>query len=433
MAVVGWRWGLFAVVWRDPYNCPTAEDSHRLTAGTIGRTTPMSEAMVSPSVMSWARRRRGVAVDELANRLNVKPDTVLAWESGDRLPTFRQAEGFAQALYIPFGYLYLLEPPAESMPLADFRSSPGHSGQDPSPDLLDLLNDVLGKQQWFREYRLSEGVEELPFVGSFNTTDPEKEVAANIREVIGVDRARQLGGNWEAFMRLLTRNAEGCGIMVMRSGVVGNNNHRPLDVEEFRGFSISDDIAPLIFINVKDFRSAQFFTLAHELAHIWTVEGGVCNPNYGLNFGQQDSDVEQFCNRVAAETLVPGDDFRSRWEPDSEKVDTNLQVLSRHYRVSTMVILRQAYDQEFLSAATYRDLFSRMVAQVGRRQRPGEGGGNFHLTLTARNGAAFTEAVVSSAAGGTLLSSEAADLLGVKVKSLPGVAEHLFGSPLTLA
>ena len=86
------------------------------------------------------------------------------------------------------------------------------------------MSDVLGKQQWFREYRESEGIEELPFVGSFGSTDPVTEVAGNIREVIDVDGARQRASNWEGFMRELTRNAEQSGIMIMRSGGGGQQH-----------------------------------------------------------------------------------------------------------------------------------------------------------------------------------------------------------------
>ena len=98
---------------------------------------------------------------------------------------------------------------------------PGQPPKEASPDLLDLVSDVLGKQQWYREYRESEGVEELPFVGSFEPSDPVTEVARKIREVIDVDGARDGASNWEGFMRGLTRNAERSGIMVMRSGVSG--------------------------------------------------------------------------------------------------------------------------------------------------------------------------------------------------------------------
>ncbi len=392
----------------------------------------MTEALVTPNVLTWARQRRGMEVAELATKLNVKPEAVYAWEVGERRPTFRQAQRFAQALYIPFGYLYLPEPPIQELPLPDFRTVPGQSPREPSPDFLDLLNDVIGKQHWFREYRESEGIEELPFVGRFKPTDSEEAVADDIRDVIDVDGARERAPNWEAFMRELTRNAERAGIMVLRSGVVGNNGRRRLDVDEFRGFAICDEIAPLVFINGRDFKGAQIFTLAHEMAHIWAGQAGISKPDYSLRSEQGDSAVERFCNRVAAETLVPGEDFRSRWVRDGPMLETNLKNLTKHYKVSAMVILRQAHDLDFLPISSYWDRYSQLVEQAGRVEPTGEPGGNFHDTLTARNGTAFTEAVISNAAEGTLLSTRAADMLGVKVKTLPAIAEHLFGSPLTL-
>ena len=180
----------------------------------------------------------------------------MAWETGDLRPTFRQAQQLAQALYIPFGHLFLSEPPVLELPIPDFRTFPGQPPQEPSPEFLDLLNDVLTKQQWFREYRESEGIEALPFVGAFKPSDSVGTVSGNIRETVDVDGARNRASNWEGFLRELSRNAEDSGIMVMRSGVVGNNGHRPLSVEEFRGFAITDEIAPVVFINGRDFKGS---------------------------------------------------------------------------------------------------------------------------------------------------------------------------------
>ena len=396
--------------------------------GTITR------AEVTPRLLSWARRRRGVKTSDLAKKLNVRPLTVDAWERGDKMPTFRQARELARALYIPFGYLYLREPPVEEMPLADFRTA-GQNRPKISPDLLDLLNDVLGKQQWLREYRESEGDGDLPFVGGF-AADSEAAVAGSIRDTLDVDGARLRAAGWEEFLRCLVRKAEESGITVMRNGVVGGNTRRPLDGDEFRGFSISDSVAPLVFINTRDFGGAQLFTLAHEMAHIWTGRGGVSNPDYGLQSGRQDSSVERFCNRVAAETLVQSEDFLSRWRAGSVPPEDNIMRLRKHYKVSDMVILRQALDNGLIDLPEYQRRYASLSRQAetaeAARKDAGKTRGSFYRTLVSRNGRALTEAIIRSAAQGTTLSSEAAYLLGVKVRSLPDIAEHLTGSRLGL-
>ena len=105
-----------------------------------------ARAEVTPRLLSWARRWRGVEASNLAKKLGVSPETVVGWERGDKMPTFRQAWRLARALYVPFGYLYLRELPVEKVPLADFRAA-GRARPGASPDLLDLLHDTLGKQQ----------------------------------------------------------------------------------------------------------------------------------------------------------------------------------------------------------------------------------------------------------------------------------------------
>ena len=391
----------------------------------------MTEALVTPDVLAWARRRRGLEAPELAPKLHVRPEAIVAWEAGDQRPTFRQAQLLARALYIPFGHLFLSAPPVQELPIPDFRTFPGQPPQEPSPEFLDLLNDVLTKQQWFREYRESEGVAELPFVGAFTSNDPVNTIADDIRGTVDVDGARNRAPNWEGFLRELTRNAEDLGIMVMRSGIVGNNGHRPLSVEEFRGFAITDEIAPVIFINGRDYRGAQIFTFAHELAHIWTGEAGVSNPDYARRSEGQHSAVEQFSNRVAAETLVPSEDFRRRWQ-NGLSVERNLASLSPIYKVSRMVILRQAYDLDLVDAEEYQLQYGRLVASARGSEPTAEPGGNFYYTLIARNGAKFTSAVLSSVAEGSLLYREAAHLLSVQVQTLSAVADHLFHDRITL-
>ena len=116
--------------------------------------------------------------------------------------------------------------------------------------------------------------------------------------------------SWQVAVSELRREIEQLGVMAVINGVVGNNTSRRLSMEEFRGFALTDPYAPLIFVNGEDAKSAQMFTLAHELAHIWRGSEGVSGFD-GLHPG--GTDVEDWCNRTAAEFLSPAQEVRARW------------------------------------------------------------------------------------------------------------------------
>lgn len=163
------------------------------------------------------------------------------------------------------------------------------------------------------------------------------EVARTIGQALGfnLEKRRQMP-TWTEALRRFIQQADSFGIMVMVSGIVGSNTRRPLDPKEFRGFSLSDPLAPLVFINGKDTKAAQMFTLAHELAHIWLGEtalsdvGPVTVPSYK---------VEVWCNLVAAELLVPLSALRKAHE-SGNSLREELDRLARWFKVSTPVILR---------------------------------------------------------------------------------------------
>ena len=142
----------------------------------------MAEALVTPQVIEWARQRYHLAIDTAAEKLKIKPGKLEAWEKGDERPTFRQAQRLAQKLRIPFGYLFLSAPPEEKLPLPDLRIVAGTQPHPSSPDFSDLLNDVLRKQQWYREYQESEGAQPVPFIGSFTLSSSPEIIAVDIVE-----------------------------------------------------------------------------------------------------------------------------------------------------------------------------------------------------------------------------------------------------------
>ena len=145
------------------------------------------------------------------------------------------------------------------------------------------------------------GEPSLDFVGSASIRDDIVLTAARIRGTLGFDleeRARM--STWEDALRHFITQADDAGILVMCSGIAKSNTHRALDPEEFRGFSLADPTAPLLFINGKDTKSAQMFTLAHELAHVWLGESALTDAHAAST---PSLEIERWCSRVA-DTLM---------------------------------------------------------------------------------------------------------------------------------
>ncbi len=391
----------------------------------------MPEALITPDVLRWARKRAQFTPDIAAQKVQVRPERFIAWEKGNIYPTFRQAKKLAKAFHIPFGYFFLPAPPKEKIDIPDLRTVGGRVKPDFSLEFVDLYHDILRKQEWFREYRLQEGVRPLSFIGKFPVVSDFKEVANDMRQELAIDdQLRTSSRNWEQFIAKFIDQAENAGILVFRNSVVGNNTHRPLSVDEFRGLAISDPIAPLIFINSRDAKSAQIFTLAHELVHLWLGESGVSNPALKTkNNGNHDQRVESFCNKTAAELLVPEDEFLVDWARELSAED-NITLLSKKYRVSTLVIARRGYDLNLLSYDEFQEFYLDALHYDGRvkdRLSESDGGPGSFTMQKMRNGSLFSRAVTTAAFEGRLPLRDGAILLGIKPAKLKKYADFLAG------
>lgn len=333
-------------------------------------------------------------------------------------PTLRQLEQFAQATHAPVGYFFLPEPPQEVLPIPDFRTM--DRGVPPlSADLLDVIYTCQTRQTWYRDEAMVNGESPLPFVGSLTLAMPPTDAAQRIRQQLGFSvQARRECPSWAEALRLFIAQAEQAGVMVMVSGVVMNNNTRHLDPREFRGFALADALAPLVFINGADSKAAQMFTLAHELAHLWLGQSALSDAQMTKASAHA---TETWCNQVAAELLVPQADFRVALQRD-EPLDQALQRLARHFKVSTLVLLRRMLDVGWLNQdafwRAYRDEEARLKALLARNT----GGGDFYRTTVARVSRRFAQSLVASTLEGRTLYRDAFRMLGI---TKPGTFNEL--------
>lgn len=358
---------------------------------------------VKPALLRWAGDRAGLNPDELARRFPRLAD----WERQEVHPTLKQLEQFANATHTPIGYLFLPEPPVERVPIPDFRTAGNRRIDHPSPDLLDTIYLCQQRQEWYQEFARSQGEERLRFVGSAALASDIETTAATMRRALSFDlEERRRMPTWTEALRRFIEQADALGVLVMVNGVVGNNNYRKLDPDEFRGFALADGFAPLVFVNGADTKAAQMFTLAHELAHIWLGQSALSDIS---PISSPTRDVEIWCNRIAAELLVPLALVREEYRRGEDLRDA-LERLARRFKVSTLVVLRRIHDAGGLTRDQLWRAYERELERL--RAVPRSTGGDFYLTQGARIGKRFARALVMSTLEGQTLHRDAFRLLG---------------------
>lgn len=363
---------------------------------------------VKPDLFLWACERSRRSIDELAERKSFSklPD----WISGEARPTFKQLEKFAQATYTPFGYFFLPKPPEESVPIPDLRTVGNQYISRPSPDLLDTIHAMQRRQAWLHEDLIECEAEPLDFVESAQTADDSQGVGREMRRMVGLDDAWAAKvRTWQEAVSELRRAIEQLGVMAVINGVVGNNTHRKLDVGEFRGFALSDKYAPLVFVNGADAKSAQMFTLVHELAHIWLGESALTDT--GL-ISQPSQEIESWCDQAAAEFLVPAREVKSYWR-EVRKEEAPFDAIARCFKVSPIVAGRRAMDLRLVDRQTFFKFYEEYIARE-HRLRPASGGGDFYNNQNMRVGENFATQVILATKGGRLSFKEAYDLTGLR-------------------
>ncbi len=362
---------------------------------------------VEPELLRWACERSRINALELSERF----PQLEAWERGEKLPTIKQLEAFAKATHTPLGYFFLPEPPVERLPIQDFRTVRKDLAR-PSADLLDTIYIMQRRQDFLRDERRDEVGEPLDFVGGARLSDEPEAVGREMRRAVGLDDgwAAEVK-TWTEAVGELRRRTEKLGVTAVINGVVGNNTSRKLDVDEFRGFALTDSYAPLIFVNGADAKSAQMFTLAHELAHVWLGrEGEGLSGFEGIFPGDQR--VEKFCDRAAAEFLVPASELKKQWPTVRHEADP-FERLARHFKVSPIVTGRRAMDLRLVG----REAFFKFYKDYTQRERDrvkASSGGDFYNTQNTRLGQSFALAVMRAALEGRLSFKDAYDLTGLR-------------------
>lgn len=400
---------------------------------------PTRYTPANPNMLAWAREAAGFSVAEAADLLGIKEkagasgaDRLGAMETGDEQIPRSVVMKMTTKYRRPLLTFYLDTPPRSGDRGSDFRSVA--EGRDRSDDYLvdALLRDVQARQgtvRWLLEQE--EDAEErhapLKFVGSAETEESVFQLASSIVEELdfSLDEFRSNKSPAAAFgyLRALTSDI---GVFVLLIGDLGSH-HSSIEPETFRGITLADSIAPFIVINDRDARSAWSFTLLHELTHVWLGQSGV---------GASDPDVriEQFCNDVAAEVLLPRAEVAKlqlpRFQTTQEAVEATAHI-GRPRNLSSSMVAYRLYREGRLSKAMWLDLkdeLHRLWRTQRDRQREiareSEGAPGYYIVRRHRIGKPLIALVARSLGEGNLSTVQAGRVLGVKPQNVGELIDH---------
>lgn len=348
--------------------------------------------------LAWAIARAGFKIDEFLS----KNPSVADWVNGVKQPTIKQLEDFAHKVSVPFGYLFLKEPPKEEMPITFFRTKQNRHVFN--LNVYDTVLTLQRRQDWVSEQKNEDGADKLDFVGKFNIDSPIREVVQYIRSLLNYTAGwafdKQTQG---AAVKSLTTALEDAGCFVSFLTQVGNQSQRKITVADCRGFALCDEYAPFIFINNSDSDTAQMFTLIHEFTHILL----------GQSVGDGGEDVEEnaaekFCDSIAGHLLVDGELLQEIWT----ELNGDYRKIARKFKVSPLVIAYRAKETGLINNSQY-GAFYNVYTSNPIPPKKGKGGDAYNNAIK-RVGYSFLIYVRNAVKSNRLLYSDAYDLTGYR-------------------
>lgn len=379
------------------------------------------EIKIKPNVLQWLVKL--IDVEALNQSLQ---ELLKKWIHGQKVPTLNQIEKVSKATGIPFGYFFLQEPLQEDLSLLEYRTVNSREVIQASRNLINTIQYAEAVQGWMHDFFKNQETEKLGFIGKYKSLHDKEQFAAAASALLDLDR------DWiekekdeRKIFNYYRDKISRLGIIVLTSGIVGNNTKKVLDVDEFRAFSLIDPLAPLIFINANDSYHGRIFSLVHEFIHILLGENSLFND---YQKGKTQHKKEQVCNAVAAEILVPLYQLKKLWNSQLDS-DTLLETLATTFHVSKIVIARRALDAGYITKAKYQSIAVLVSHQWKEKSKEikKHSGGSYYRTIFNRIDHRFLACLSESVKNGSTQYTEAFRLTHTNRKTFQALLDKMGG------
>lgn len=323
---------------------------------------------VNRDVITWARERAGMSPDEAAQKF----PRIAAWEAGTALPSYPQLESMADEFRIPVAVFFFPERPNVPRIEETFRTLPDAEFARLPRRIQFLLRKAKAFQLGLHELTQSRNPAERLITRDVEFTarmSPDT-MAARVREYLGISLDQQ--ARWRDTDEALKEWRQALyrvGIFVFKDA---------FREESFSGFSLYDEVFPIIYVNNSAAQTRQIFTLFHELGHLLFHTSGIdpLDDEYLERLPDRPRHIEVLCNRFAAQFLVPERAFETAFagQPATERT---AELLAARFHVSREFIFRKFLDRDLIT----REDYARAARKWAAQKQEGSGGNHYWSKL----------------------------------------------------
>ncbi|MDP3043501.1 MAG: ImmA/IrrE family metallo-endopeptidase [bacterium] len=338
---------------------------------------------------------------------------VYEWENGISLPTWSQVSKLSKLYDISELLFFSKETIKKNKQIPDYRVGQSIVNDD---KIYKLINLVVKRQKWLERELKKEGVPKNSLQGKGSHIKLPKELAVFIKEKLNInlDEIKKFSGanSRKEVLNYLIKKAENFGIFVGKT----ISYHR-IDVQDMRGLFISNDYCPYIVLNRRDALSAQIFSFIHELAHLFRKTDAISNSSDFRKVNNNINNEEIFCDKVAAELLLPENEF-SKIFYDKSDIDN----LSEIYKVSKLFIFYRLKDLDKIRKEDINKLEDEIRKETEKNIKSKNSkksqGGNYTNNMKDSNGHLFNNFVSNFYAKNKIGYVEASNLLNCSVEKV---------------
>jgi Zn-dependent peptidase ImmA (M78 family)/DNA-binding XRE family transcriptional regulator len=372
---------------------------------------------VSHEVLVWARESLALNRTQASESTGISPKRLVQLETGEKQPTLEELKTFSKTYKRTIATLLLNKPPKEKPLPADRRTVDSKELGNFHEKTIMAVRKARALAQSFVELREEMGLEFPKFNLSASMQDQPQAVANRVRQLLELNEIREITDINHALEAYIEK-VESLGIAIFQLS---------LTQDKLRGFSIVDDIVPIIGIKRGGEQShSKTFTLFHELGHILLNEGGLCDLSEKTNL-----EIEKWCNAFSAEVLVPSAELLQMktvfdYQRQSQKIweKKDLVELANYFHVGPLAILRSLLEKGLTTKAFYKERHEKWnKPQFGRAKNPE--GRNLAKEAVQEKGRTYIGLAFKAFDQNRINIKDLSDFLGVKLSYIPKTRQLL--------